>query len=68
VPAPYGCHVGVGGVVPGPNTFDYNAYHFVAAGAGALDGKNWQSPGNTLVAFPQWQAVPQDQHGTSTSP
>jgi len=68
VPAPYGCHVGAGGVVPGPNTFDYNAYHFVSAGAGALDGKNWQSPGNTLVAFPQWQAVPQDQHGTSTSP
>jgi hypothetical protein len=68
VPHPYGYHVATGGVVPASNTFDYNAYHFVAAGAGALDAANWQSTGNVDVAFPQWQAVPQDPHGTATSP
>ncbi len=68
VPHPYGIHVGPGGVVPAPNTFDYNAYHFVAAGAAALDAGNWQNPADAFVTFAQWQAIPQDPHATATSP
>jgi parallel beta-helix repeat protein len=67
VPHAYGYHVGAGGVVPAANTFDYNDWHFVDAGAGALTGNNWQTAAG-YVPFAQWQAVPQDQHGQATSP
>jgi parallel beta-helix repeat protein len=67
VPHPYGYNVADGGVVPAPNTFDHNDYHFVDAGAGAVSAANWQA-GSGRVTFSKWQAVPQDQHGKATSP
>jgi parallel beta-helix repeat protein len=67
VPHTYGYDVAAGGVTPAANTFDFNAYHFVGAGAGALGAANWLH-GSGFVTFSQWQAVPQDQHGTATSP